>query len=427
MVISQRAFKPKGLFGNRFFRTVLFSNVLLQIGIWVRNFAILLFVKEQSGGDSVTVSLIYVAEYAPIFIFSFIGGTFADRWKPKLTMIWCDILSAVSVFLVLLALMLGNWHTIFLVTLISAILSQFSQPSGMRLFKQHLPGEQLQQAMAFFQSLIAIFMVCGPFLGSFVYSHFGIETSIAVMGTAFLFSAVVLLWLPPDIETKQTIVSDRNFWREFADGFCYVWRSRVLRTLGIIFTLTGMSVGIGQALSIFIVTERLNQPDEFLSFLLATNGLAMLLGVGLIGTVAKKVAPQKLIAFGMVISGASTLVIGFSKTVPLTLVSQFVGGFFFPAFQVGIMTMVLSWSDQAYVGRVNGVLNPTFTGGMIVMLLIAGFLKKTMPLPAIYTVSSVLIGVGALVLVPIFKHTAPERSGEAAELPETDGDVIGGY
>ena len=38
---------------------------------------------EKTNGNALAVSMISVAEFAPIFIFSFIGGTFADRWKPK--------------------------------------------------------------------------------------------------------------------------------------------------------------------------------------------------------------------------------------------------------------------------------------------------------------------------------------------------------
>jgi DHA3 family macrolide efflux protein-like MFS transporter len=61
------------------------SNLLLQLGIWVRNFAILLYVTDITNNNPIYVSLIAVAEFAPIFIFSFIGGTFADRWRPKRT------------------------------------------------------------------------------------------------------------------------------------------------------------------------------------------------------------------------------------------------------------------------------------------------------------------------------------------------------
>jgi len=426
MAVQQQPGKPAGLFANKFYRTILLSNVLLQIGIWVRNFAILLFVTEKTNGDSLAVSLIYVAEFAPIFIFSFIGGTFADRWKPKRTMIWCDFLSAVSVFLVLLALVFGSWQMIFLVTLVSAILSQFSQPSGMRLFKQHLQPEQMQQAMAFFQSLMAIFLVGGPFLGTYVYATFGIETSIAVMGVAFLLSAVVLFRLPADVEEAKDAAGEKHFWREFAEGFRYVGQSPVLRALGITFALAGLAVGIGQALGIFIVMERLGKPEEFLKYLLAANGVAMLIGGAAIGALAKKIAPQKLLAYGMIVGAATTAVIGFSTSIPVTLTAQFIGGLAFPAIHIGIMTMILSWSHQSIVGRVNGVLNPLFTGAMVVMMLGAGLLKKVMPLPAIYTASAVLMALGALVLVPVFKYKAPERT-EAADAGDAAAVFPGGH
>src|SRR5690606_15724900 len=96
-----------GLLANRYVRTILVSNVLLQLGIWVRNFAILLYVADVTNNDPYYVSLISIVEFAPIFVFSMIGGTFADRWRPKRTMVWCDLLSAVSVFVVLAAILFG--------------------------------------------------------------------------------------------------------------------------------------------------------------------------------------------------------------------------------------------------------------------------------------------------------------------------------
>ncbi len=115
------------LFRHRFIRIILISNLFSQIGIWVRNFAILLYVMDKTEGNALYVSLVSVAEYAPMFIFSFIGGVFADRWKPRKTLVWCDFLSAASVGIVWLALLSGLWEALLLTTLISSVLSQFSQ------------------------------------------------------------------------------------------------------------------------------------------------------------------------------------------------------------------------------------------------------------------------------------------------------------
>ncbi|QYR22685.1 MFS transporter [Paenibacillus sp. sptzw28] len=403
---------------NRFFQTVLLSNILLQIGIWVRNFAILLYVTDKTGNDPIAVSLISVAEFAPIFVFSFIGGTFADRWRPKRTMIWCDFLSAVSVFVVLLTITFAAWEAVYLATFVSAILSQFSQPSVMKLFKQNIAPEQLQSAMAIFQSLIAVFMVVGPSLGVIVYQNFDILPSIAVMGVAFLLSALVLFRLPDDAPVNRDEQVEKHIVREMKEGLQYVLRNPVLRTLCGVFALAGLAVGIAQTLGLFIVTERLGKPKEFLQFIMMVNGAAMLVGGAASMAISKKVSPQKMLAAGMLCSALCTVAIGYSQSVPLTLVMQFVNGLSFPIIQIAISTMMLSWSDQAYVGRVNGVLSPMFVGAMVIMMAAAGPLMKVMPLVTIYAVSGALMFAGMLMVVPIFKHKAPEA---AAQQPSPSG------
>lgn len=394
-----------GLLRNKFYQTIILSNVLLQIGIWVRNFAILFYVTDQTNNDPSAVGLIGFVEFLPIFVFSFIGGTFADKWKPRLTMIWCDFLSAISVFVVLITLLYGSWHMVYFATFVSAILSQFSQPSAMKLFKQHIAPEQLQQAMAMFQTLVAIFMVLGPSLGVITYQNFGIEISIGVMGVAFLLSALVLYRIPRDQEIVKSESEARSkMWSDMKAGMRYVWRSPVLKSLGGTFALAGIAVGIAQTLGLYVVIERLGQPKEFLQFMLMINGIAMLIGGGAVMVLAKKTSPQKLLALGILLSSLCMVGMGMSTSVPLTLVLQFVNGLGFPLIQIGISTMILQWSEESYVGRVNGVLSPMFMGTMVLMTLVAGELKEIFPLVGIYSVAGTLMFLGMLLLVPLFKH-----------------------
>lgn len=416
---QQKAANPPKLLTNRFIQTIILSNVLLQIGIWVRNFAILLYVADKTGNDPYAISLISVAEFAPIFVFSFIGGTFADRWLPKKTMIWCDLLSAVSVFVVLLTIHYGSWHSVYFVTFISAILSQFSQPSGMRLFKQHVPEDQLQQGMALFQSLMAIFMVLGPMLGTFAYSNLGLEASIAVMGVVFLLSAVVLFRLPKDKVDKQPKPVKGQFVKELSEGFRYVWQSQVLRMLGAAFILAGLAVGLSQALGLFIVTERLGKPEEFLQYMLIVNGVAMLVGGGIVAVFSKRVPPQLLLSIGMLIGAICTVIVGYSTNVTVTLATQFINGLAFPCIHIGISTMILKWSHESIVGRVNGVLNPMFTGMMVISMSLAGTLKGTYPLVSIYTGAGFLFFLGSMVLIPIMRQKAPENLSVTQALSES--------
>lgn len=390
-----------GLFQNPFVQVIMISGILLQIGVWVRNFAILLFVMEKTQNDPFAVSMISVAEFAPIFIFSFIGGTYADRWKPKRTMVWCDLLSAVSVLVVLFAIIFGTWQAVFFVTFISAILSQFSQPSSMKLFKIHVPVEKLQVGMAMFQTLMAIFMIIGPMMGTLVYQRFGINIAIGVMAVAFLMSAAVLTFLPAD-EKEEDKQLKSNFWRELSDGFRYVWERKVLTILGGVFAAVGLAVGIIQPLGIFIIVERLGLPKENLQWLLATNGVAMLIGGGVLLSLSKKISPQKLLALGLLVNSISVVGIGISRSWAITLGLQFFNGLFMPCIHIGTNTLILKLTEEEFVGRVNGVLNPLFMGAMVATMSLSGWLKIKLSLVTMYTVSGVLFFFGVLLAAQLF-------------------------
>lgn len=398
------------LLKNRFVRAILFSALFLQIGIWVRNFAILLFVMEKTDGDPFAISMISVAEFAPIFIFSFIGGTFADRWKPKKTMVWCDILSAISVFVVLFTLHFGTWKIVFFVTLISAILSQFSQPSGMKLFKMHLSMDLIQSAMSIYQTIFAIFMVFGPVVGTLVYQNFGIEVSIAITGIAFLFSALMLSFIPKDHaaekEQKSTSLLD-----EMKSGIQYVMSKKELKLLGLCFLLAGLALGFIQPLNVFIVTDLLGLAKENLQWLLVANGVGMILGGAISIMFSKKTPPQRMLMSGMLANAIALSVIGFSTSLPITLVAQFICGLFFPSIQIGINTLILQNTKSEFIGRVNGTLTPLFMGAMVLTMSISGKMMERLSIVTVIETSAVLFVVGLVMILPLY-HMKPKEAEE---------------
>ncbi len=134
-------------------------------------------------------------------------------------------------------------------------------------------------------------------------------------------------------------------------------------------------MGLIHPLGIFVVTERLGLPKESLQWLMVVFGAAMLIGGVLVLSLSRKIVPQRLLAFGLFICAVSVSGIGLSTSWLLTLAFQFLNGLFMPCIQVGINTLILQMSEEEYVGRVNGVLNPLFLGAMVITISFAGWLK----------------------------------------------------
>ena len=84
------------LLTNRVFVTILFTDLIQQLAIWVRNIAILFFVMELTNRNPLAVSALNFIELLPMFFLTFIGGMIADRYHPRKLMLAGDFLSTVS-------------------------------------------------------------------------------------------------------------------------------------------------------------------------------------------------------------------------------------------------------------------------------------------------------------------------------------------
>ncbi|WP_311772764.1 MFS transporter [Cohnella xylanilytica] len=394
-------------------RSILLSAVFLQLGIWVRNFAILLFVTEQTDKDPVALSFISVAEFAPIFVFSFIGGAFADRWRPKRTMVLCDVLSAASVFAVLLTLVYGGWQAIFFATLVSSILSQFSQPAGMKLFKLHVPEEQIPMGMSMYQTIQAVFMILGPMLGTLVYFRLGIQAAVVLMGVCFLLSAAVLTTLPRDQVIRKTGPSAR-IGEDIRSGLRYVKGNKIFVYMGSFFLAAGLALGLINPLGVYVVTEHLKRAEDSLQWLTAANGAGMILGGMLVMGLSKRVSPRVMLLIGFVGNAAAVAVVGSTGSMGVALAAQFVSGLMVPFIHISCQTLVMSHAEEAFVGRVSGILNPLFTGGMVLTMSLSGVLKTNLPLAALFGAAAVLFLLGAVGVLPLLRHKEPARTAPAA-------------
>lgn len=386
--------------------------MLLQLGIWIRNYAVLLFITELTNNDPVSISLISVAEFAPIFLFAIIGGTFADRWRPKRTMVWSDLLSALSVVAVLLAIMNGGWIALLIGSFVSASLSQFSQPSAMKLYKRHLPSEQLPSVMALSQTIVAVFTVLGPVIGTFIFIQFGIEVPLILTAVLFLGSSLVLSTLPQDTEEPRSS-NTSSILQEMKAGLGYIKNNQSLRTLSLTFAAVGLAAGLTQPLHIFIAMENLGQDKQFLQWLVMTNGAAMLVGGIAIMGIAKKVKPQLLLMIGLSINSVCTVGIGVSTSIWVTIVFLVISGLFYPCIQGGIQTLIVRNTEGPFIGRVSGTITPVFMGMMVIGMFLSGYLKDDFSLMTVFMVSGGLTVVGALLLTPIIAQkssTAQKRT-----------------
>ncbi|WP_019637941.1 MFS transporter [Paenibacillus fonticola] len=379
------------LFRNRVFLIVAAADLLQQAGIWIRNMALLYYIMDETNNNPTAVSLLTVFEYLPIFIFSLLGGAMADRWNPKRTVIAGDALSAVSILIILGLVMAGWWQAAFAATIVSAVVSQFSQPSSAVLFKRHVPSEYIGTAIGITQSLMALFLIAGPVVGTMVYTQLGIQASLAVLIGIFLTAALIQLALPST--PRSPVEPGSSIWKEVRAGIHYVRRKPNLRTVSLMFLTLGFAIGITQPLDVFVIMERLSLPKEAVQWFGAAAGAGVLIGGGIAAATASRIERlgHKIIPATFVWMSIATIIEVISLWPLVTGSVRLLLGIALSFFQVVFGAMMIREVNEEFIGRVNGVVMPLMTAGIVLGAGVAGMLVRSVTLFGAYGASALLI------------------------------------
>jgi MFS family permease len=387
------------LFKNRTFRLIFVSDLLQQIAIWIRNMALLYFVMEKTNGDKFAISLLSIVEYAPIFIFSIVGGLFADRWNPKRTMIASDLLSAASILLILALIANDAWQSLYGAVFLSAILSQFSQPSSAKMFKARVPEEQVPAAIGLTQSMSSLFLILGPVAGTAIYQWAGLQASLIALPILFLLSALVLSFLPGDKAAKPQ--QPASLQDDLREGIGFVRSESGLKRLFLAFLLIGLGSGLTQPLEIFIVTERLGLSPDQVQWFAAADGLGLLLGALIAAVFTRLLHLRYLFPAAVVFLGLTFIVEGLSVWPWLTGAFRFANGVLLAIVNTAVGSYVIAKIPEKMVGRVNGILTPLFMGALLLGTSASGYVSHSAGVVPAYLAAAALCMLSAWPALPL--------------------------
>lgn len=409
----------KYLLTNRSFVLLMMSDLLQNVGIWIRNMALLYFIMEKSGNNPVAVSMLTVIQYAPIFLFSIIGGVLADRWRPKRTMLWGDILSFLSVLLILFVVMAGYWQAVFGVTLISAIVSQFSQPSSMKIIKRCLPDEHVPSATALSQTMMSLFIITGPIVGTAIYQTFGLDASLISLLVIFSVSAILISFIPSSIDhsTGPEKSSNSSFVKELGEGFSYIRTSRLIKAMLVVYVILALGSGLIQPLDIFVITERLQLDMTSVQWFTALEGFGMLIGSVIAAVIAGKLKGSILLFSGLSFLGISTFVEVLSIWPVLTGTMRFLTGLLLALAQTALMAVMIRQVDEKFVGRLSGLMTPVFTAMLLIGSGSTGMYMASTSIFVVYFTAGILFLLSSVVSLklPFSAEPASSVQGVAKE------------
>jgi len=305
--------------------------------------------------------------------------------------VYGDALSALSMLLILILISNGIWQSVFAATVISAIISQFSQPSSAVLYKKHIPVNLVGSAIGISQSLMAIFTILGPILGTFIYTQLGLETSIWALFAIFTIASGLQLFLPKTVKNKSK-TETKSALIDVKEGLIYVFKHNNLKFIACLFFIVGISFGITQPLDVFVIMERLGLPKESVQWFAAAEGIGMLLGGGLAVTLSSFVEKNsKYILTTTILALSLITIIEILSFWPLlTAAARILSGLSAAFIQVIFSTMMMKEVAADYIGRTNGIIMPLMMAGLLLGSASSGFIVLKVDLIGAYIFSALL-------------------------------------
>ncbi len=307
------------------FRRIFIASFGSNIGSWIQNVVLPIYIYERTGKASV-VALLILAQMGPLLLLAIPAGVVADavdrrKWLASMQMVMLTF----SVVLALLARVDAPIWTIFLAQLGVGIGGALNMPAWSALLPSLVPPADLPGAMSLNSTLINGSRVVGPILVALL-SPLGVEA-----WHFFAFNAATYLLVVWALSRAQVPVHKRDDSRGM-QRFTFAFRvardrpvvRRLILSLALYSLISLPYIGLFPAVA--ELNFGINDSSATYKWLYATWALGAALGGLALGTVFVGRDPRVLIRYGFFANGVAMALFAASRTAAPAFASGFLLG-----------------------------------------------------------------------------------------------------
>lgn len=229
------------------------------------------FDRTQSG---TWVAALLIADFLPMLVIGLLLGPLVDRFSRRRLMIVSDLVRAAAFVALLFA---PGPAAIVVLAGVVGFASGFFRPAVYAGLPNLVRERDLPQANALFQAAENLTWLLGPLVGGVLLTAAGPVVPYAVNVLTFLLSAALLFRIPA-AELAAGTSSAQGHWRDLAEGFGVVRRSRALVAVLVVWTIVMFANAGVNVAEVALVKVDFSAGDFHLGLLMATAGAGLVLG-----------------------------------------------------------------------------------------------------------------------------------------------------
>lgn len=377
---------------------------LSQVGDWLYNVALIVFVLERTGSGA-WVAAAGIVRLLPYVAFGTIGGMIADRKPRRRTMIRSDLIRAVVMFS--LAVVAARGGSPLVAIAFAAVATTFSvaySPCVNASIPLLVSEDDLSVVNTLSTTVTNLSYALGPALGGVLLLLGSPTAAFVVNGVTFLLSALLTRAIHADLgpssgELAQEAVSTTPQRSEVLDGFRALTSTPFVLALVVTQVATNVLYGMETVLYALASIDLLDLGVDGLAFLYAAIGVGGIAFAGFAHRLADRSEAGLVLALASVLCGLPMATIALVGEPRLALVVLLVEGAAMIVVDVMVVTALQRLLGGDVLGQAFGTLDSLIVAGILAGSVLAPILVSTLSLEVAMVLGGgivVVAGIGVL-------------------------------
>jgi len=325
-----------------------------QLGSRMTSLALVIYSFTEEG-TVMSVALLSLSAYLPEILFTFLGGSVADRWNRKMLMLASDIIAALGTLTILVLYRLEclvTWH-VYAVNLVVGMMNAFQSPAANAALSQIIPPKHYTRSSALQSLTNALNTMAAPALAAAVVGFGGLEWVLIIDLCSFALCTLILVFFVhiPAVEP----VSEKAARGGTLEGFRFLRYERpALLQLILFFSVINLLASMsGNGLMPALVLARTGGDELSMGFVSSCIGVGALLGSIAATLMPRPKRPLKVVFLCTAVSFALCDVLwGVGRSVPIWAFAAVAGNFPLPMLNANLTTVIRSQIPAGRQGRV---------------------------------------------------------------------------
>lgn len=371
--------------------------------------------------DPVQVAGLTFAQRVPWLLFPLISGAIVDRLDRRRVMQTISLARALLLGALGIAVLLdqASIPMLYVVFFLLGTGETIVDPASVTILPAIVPRTQLPRANARLAGTTNVLNIfAGPPLGGFLFAIAATVPFLMSAGT-YAAAAVFFMLLRGSFRAERAVDAPQTtLWAEIGEGVGWLRRHGLLRTLAITLGIMNLTNTATVSIMVLFAQERLGLGPGGFGILLATEAIGGIAASLVAERIIGWLGPGRTLRIGLLIEATTPAIIAFAQDPYVT--GAMLALFGFHAVVWGVFTTSLRQEliPEQLLGRVNSGFTTIGIGSATLGAPLGGLLAKSFGLAAPFWISSLVVGLLAVVVWPIFGNKRVQQAQQEAQ-PQT--------